>query len=130
MLVSVSRLYWILLKVPWKVISCQLSYPVSKMFFLVFFIFQTGRKQRRKSAESSSCWMSWSFWSTNVMLWSETWMPRRKKLKKKMSTWREPWNRIKARWQRKRRSVFFNDIHFPSKNMLKEKENYIVLKYI
>lgn len=26
--------------------------------------------------------------------------------------------------------MFFSDIHFPSKNMLKEKENYIVLKYI
>ncbi len=31
-------------------------------------------------------------------------------LKRKTSTWREPWNRTKARWQRKRRSVFFSDV--------------------
>lgn len=35
-------------------------------------------------------------------------------LKRKMSTWREPWNRTKARWQKKRRSAFFSDGHFRS----------------
>lgn len=33
-------------------------------------------------------------------------------LRRRMSTWRGRWSRTKARWQRKRRSVSFNDCHF------------------
>lgn len=39
---------------------------------------QTGRKPRPRRDVSSCCWMSWSSWSTSVMHWSGTWMPRRK----------------------------------------------------
>lgn len=45
--------------------------------FVPLVSLQTGRRRRPRRGESSCCWMSWSYWSTNETRWSGTWTPRR-----------------------------------------------------
>lgn len=46
--------------------------------FVLLLWLQTGRRRRLRRDESSCCWMSWSYWSTNGTRWCGTWTPRRK----------------------------------------------------